>query len=147
MIDRKHIGKTRPAQTLVVEKGRLRFFAEAIGETNRVYVDEQDARKAGYASLPAPPTFTFCLEQDVSSPLEFLESIGVDMRRVLHGEQSFTYHAVVCAGDKISLETRISDIYEKKGGTLEFIVLDTACRNQNDVKVAEQRTVIVVRNG
>jgi acyl dehydratase len=146
MIDRKHVGKTRGPHTTEVEKGRLRFFAKTIGETNPIYSDERTAKIAGYPSLPAPPTFTFCLEQDVPNPLQFLESIGIDMRKVLHGEQSFTYHAPVCAGDKITLETRISDIYEKKGGALEFIVLDTACRNQNGVLVAEQRSVVVVRN-
>ncbi|MGH9725342.1 MAG: FAS1-like dehydratase domain-containing protein, partial [Candidatus Acidiferrales bacterium] len=37
MIDRKHIGKTRPPHTVDVEKGRLNFFAKAIGETNPIY--------------------------------------------------------------------------------------------------------------
>ncbi|MGH9697918.1 MAG: MaoC family dehydratase N-terminal domain-containing protein [Candidatus Acidiferrales bacterium] len=146
MIDRKHIGKTRPPHTVDVEKGRLNFFAKAIGETNPIYTDEEAARRAGYSSLPAPPTFTFCLEQDLPNAFEFLDSIGVDIRKVLHGEQSFTYHGPICAGDQITLETRIADIYDKKDGALDFIVLDTTCRKQGDIVVAEQRTVLVVRN-
>lgn len=146
MIDRKHIGKTRPPHTVEIEKGRLLFFAKAIGETNPIYTDEEAARKAGYVSMLAPPTFTFCLEQDLPNAFEFLESIGVDMRKVLHGEQSFTYHGPICAGDRITLETRISDIHDKKNGALEFIVLDTTCRKQGGIVVAEQRTVLVVRN-
>ena len=146
MIEKRHIGTRRPPHTTNVEEGRLRFFAKAIGETNPIYTDERCAREAGYTSLPAPPTFTFCLEQDVPDSFEFLESIGVDIRRMLHGEQSFTYFVPVCAGDRITFETRISDIYEKKAGALEFVVLDTAVRNQTGTLVAEQRSVIVVRN-
>jgi acyl dehydratase len=147
MIDRKHIGKSRSPHTVEVEKGRLRFFAKAIGETNPIYTDESAARTAGYPSLPAPPTFTFCLEQEVPSPFEFLESIGVDLRRVLHAEQSFTYHGSVCAGDMLTFETHIADINDKKAGALEFVVLSTAVRNQNASLVAEQRNVIAIRNG
>jgi acyl dehydratase len=146
MIDRQSIRKIQIEHSSEVEKGRLRFFGKAIGETNPIYSDEQAARVVGYASLPAPPTYTFCLQQDVPHPFSFLESLGVDMSKVLHGEQSFIYHAPICAGDRITLETRISDVYEKKGGALEFIVLDTTCRNQSGALVTEQQTVLVVRN-
>ena len=61
MIDKKHIGRTTKPQTVDVEKGRLRFFAKAIGETDPVYTDEAAAKAAGYKSLPAPPTFALCL--------------------------------------------------------------------------------------
>ena len=44
MIDTKHIGLELPAATFEVEKGRLRFFAEATGETRPEYLDEQAAR-------------------------------------------------------------------------------------------------------
>lgn len=146
MIDRQTIRNTYIQHSTEVEKGRLRFFAKAIGETNPVCSNEQAAQMAGYSSLPAPPTYSFCLQLDVPHPFGFLEAFGVDMSKVLHGEQSFTYHAPICAGDKITLETRVSDIYEKKGGALEFVVLDTICRNQDGVLVTEQQTVLVVRN-
>ena len=48
MIDKKHIGHELPASVLDVEKGRLRFFAKAIGETDPVYTDEAAAEAAGY---------------------------------------------------------------------------------------------------
>ena len=45
-------------------RGRLRFFAKAIGETDPVYTDDAAARDAGYPDLPAPPTFLFAAELD-----------------------------------------------------------------------------------
>jgi len=147
MIDRKHIGRTLPPATLDIEKGRLRFFAKAIGESNPVYLDEAAARDAGYASLPAPPTFLFAAELDAGTFLPALVEMGVDLGRVLHGEQQFTYLAPVCAGDTVTVRSTISDIYDKKNGALEFIVKDSQVSNQHGTPVATMRAVIVVRNG
>ena len=146
MIDRKHIGKTLPPAVLEIEKGRLRFFAKAIGETNPVYTDEAAAKAAGYSSLPAPPTFIFAAELDAGTLMPALIEMGVNLSRILHGEQQFTYLAPVCAGDTITVQSRISDIYDKKNGALEFLVKDSSVTNQHGQPVAEMRSVIVVRN-
>lgn len=146
MIDRKHIGRTLPPAVLDIEKGRLRFFAKAIGETNPVYLDEAAAIAAGYPSLPAPPTFLFAAELDAETFLPALVEMGVDLRRVLHGEQQFTYLAPVCAGDTVTVASTIADIYDKKNGALEFLVKESLVTNQHHVTVAKIRAVVVVRH-
>jgi acyl dehydratase len=146
MIDTQHIGLQLPTVTFEVEKGRLRFFAEAIGETRPEYLDEAAARAAGYRSLPAPPTFLMAADFDAGTMSTMLDTLGVPIGRILHGEQSFTYHAPVCAGDVLSVESRISDIYSKKGGALEFIVKDSLLKDAQGKAVVEARSVIVVRN-
>ena len=62
MVDQSAIGREFTPVTAHVEPGRLRFFAKAIGETNPVYRDAEAAAAAGYAALPVPPTYLFCLE-------------------------------------------------------------------------------------
>jgi acyl dehydratase len=147
MIDKRHIGHTMPRYTVDVEKGRLRFFAKAIGQADPVYSDEAAARDAGHPALPVPPTFLFCLEMDAPNPAAVRELLGIDIGRVLHGEQSFTYHAMAYAGDRLEFEQRIADIYDKKNGALEFVVRETRITNQRGALVAELRGVTVVRNG
>ena len=131
---------------LEIEKGRLRFFAKATGETNPIYTDEAAAKAAGYPSLPVPPTFLFAAELDAGTLMPALHEMDVNLPRILHGEQQFTYLAPVCAGDTITVESRISDIYDKKNGALEFVVKDSTVTNQRGKQVAEMRSVIVVRN-
>jgi acyl dehydratase len=147
MIDKRHIGHTLPRYTVDVEKGRLRFFAKAIGQTDPVYSDDAAARDAGHPALPVPPTFLFCLEMDSPNPAAVRELLGIDIGRVLHGEQHFTYHAMAYAGDRLSFEQRIADIYDKKNGALEFVVRETRVTNQHGALVAALRGVTVVRNG
>jgi acyl dehydratase len=146
MIDKKHIGRTTTPQTVDVEKGRLKFFAKAIGETDPVYTDEAAARAAGYKALPAPPTFAFCLEMETNSLWDNIAAMGVPVGKILHGSQTFKYHAPICAGDRVTFQTKVSDIYDKKGGALEFIIEDTTAENQDGALVAELQRVIVVRN-
>lgn len=147
MLDKAHIGKTYGRITTEVEKGRLRFFAKAIGETNPVYTDEGAAKKAGYRSLPVPPTYFFCLQMlDDPDPTAWLAKLGVNLQNILHGEQSFEYLAMAFAGDSLSFESRVTDIYDKKGGALEFIVTETTVVNQSNQLVAKMKSSTVVRN-
>jgi acyl dehydratase len=151
-IDRdRHIGVVSEPRTVQVEAGFLKFFAKATGEDDPVYSDEAAARAAGHPAIPAPPTYLFSLA--LSAParrgdiLDPENGIGVDMQRVLHGEQAFTYHRPIYAGDRVTLTTTTRDIYDKRGGALEFIVQDTRAVNPAGELCAEMTTVTVVRNG
>jgi acyl dehydratase len=147
MIDRRHIGHELPPFQVDVEKGRLRFFAKATGQDDPVYTDEDAARAAGHPGLPVPPTFFFCLEMESPNPAAVRELLGIDYRRLLHGEQGFTYHRMAYAGDTLSFQQRIEDIYDKKNGALEFVVRKTSVTNQRGDPVADLRCVSVIRNG
>ncbi len=146
MIDRKWIGHTLPASVLHIDRTRLQFFAKAIGETDPVYTRVDAARDAGYADLPAPPTFLFAAELDSGATDGLLADLKVPIERILHGEQSFSYRKHAVAGDTVTVQSRIADIYDKKNGALEFIVKESTVRDQHDEAIAALRTVIVVRN-
>lgn len=146
MIDKKYIGARLRPHTVEVEKEKLRDFARATGQSDPVYLDEGAARDAGHRALPVPPTFLFCLEMASPHAMEVYELLDIDYSRVLHGEQYFTYHQLVFAGDTLTFERRIADIYTKKAGALEFIVWESRVEAGNGRHVADLRSVMVVRN-
>ena len=146
MIDKKWLGHELPVSTLMLEHGRLLAFARAIDESEPVYVDVEAARAAGYPDLLAPPTFLFAAEQDSGTQMAAVKAMGISLDKLLHGEQGFTWHRPACAGDTVSVHTRVSEIYEKKGGALEFVVLLSDVRNQHDELAAELRGVLVCRH-
>jgi acyl dehydratase len=131
--------------SVTLERGRLRFFARAIGETNPVYCDVRAAQAAGHPDLPAPPTFLFSLELEAPEPFAYLTELGIDLRQVLHAEQSFAYRRTVYAGDTVTVRPKIVDVFSKRGGALAFLVkkTDISC---GDDPVAEATSVIVVRD-
>ena len=146
MIDKKFIGYELPPTLWDVEKGRIRFFAEVIGATDPIHLDATAAKAAGYRNVVAPPTFIFGAESDSGVLMKLLDTLKIDLRKVLHGEQRFDYHAPVCAGDTLRFQTRVADIYDKKGGALEFVVNDTKVTNQLGEHVSDLHSVIVVRH-
>ena len=147
MLEKNKIGHEFSSFSTEVEKGRLKFFAKAIGETNPIYTDEDAAQAAGYSSLPAPPTFPMALDADAPENMPILDVLDIDIASILHGSQEFEYFAPICAGDTISIGSRITDIFDKKGGALEFVVFENTYTNQRGKQVARAKSTLVVRNG
>ncbi len=145
MIDHKFIGYRQPPFDVEVEKGRLRLFAKAIGETDAMYSDEQAARAAGHPTLPVPPTFYFCLEMERADPYDWFHELGIPLGHVLHGEQSFTYHRTAYAGETLTFSAELLDIYEKKNGALQFLVQRNFVTDAEGLPVAEFDRTIVIR--
>ena len=92
-----------PPLPTTLTRAELVDFARAIGETRPVYVDAAAARRAGHPDVPAAPTYLFCLTLRGADPWAWARDAGLDMARTVHGEQSFAYHAVVHAGDELTL--------------------------------------------
>jgi acyl dehydratase len=146
MIDRKYIGYAMPVFSTSVDVNRLKFFAKAIGQLDPIYIDEMAAHAAGHPTLPIPPTFLLCMEGESPNPAALRNLLGIDYQRLLHGEQGFTYHRMAYAGEVLSFEQRIDDIYDKKGGALEFVVRKTRVSNQRAEHIADLRSVLVMRS-
>lgn len=146
MLNRRLIGSALTPFDVAVERWPLRAFSKATGQDDPVYWDVTAARAAGYPDLLVPPTFLFCLEMSGPDPTEVYERLGVDYAHVLHGEQHFTYHRLVFAGESLYFSAGITDLYEKKAGALSFIVWVTRVTDAKGAEVADLRSVMVVRN-
>jgi acyl dehydratase len=147
MVDQSAVGHSFTPVVAHVEPGRLRYFFNTLGERNPIYRDEQVWRAEGYSAAPVPPTYLFCLEMmDTERPFEFLTELKIDLARVLHGEQRFTYYAPVVVGDTLTFKSRVTDVADKKGGAMTMIVVETEVTNQHGARVADTARTVVVRN-
>jgi acyl dehydratase len=143
-LDPAIVGTTTPPHSVDVERGRLRFFAQATGQTDPIYLDPEAARSAGHPDLPVPPTFLMCLDLDQPDPSSWLKTLNVDVRTVLHGEQSFDYVRMAYAGDRLTFQTRVSDAYAKKGGALEFVVRTTDVTREGEPIATLSDTIVLL---
>ena len=137
------VGRELATITTTIERGRLRFFAEATGQTDPIYSDPDAAMAAGFPDLPVPPTFLFGLKLEQADPFEWIDELGIDMRFVLHGTQRFDYHAMAFAGDELQLSQRISEVYEKRGGALEFVTVEAEVTRGGDAIATLAETLVV----
>lgn len=141
-LDKSVIGLTSEKYIVEVEKGHIKRFAEAIGDDNPLYHDEAYAADSVYGGIIAPPTFPVGLtSQGGDFPLD------LDFRRMLHGEQEFIYERVIYAGDTLHCQMKVTDLYEKEGksGTMQFLLLDTEMKDENNKLVVTSRMNIIYR--
>jgi acyl dehydratase len=145
MLDRSLIGRESEPVVHDVEKGALRRFAEALGDPNPIYVDEEAARAAGYPSLVAPPTFPVVLTVNE----RFRHSLDLGTRSFLHSEQQIEYGRAIVAGDRITVRTRVADVQERAGasGPMDILVLEDEGRDPQGAIVFRTRSTLVLRRG
>ncbi len=143
MLDKNAIGRSSPPILNEVEKGAIRRFAEALGDYNPIYYDEEYARASGYPTIVAPPTFPASFH----STADLRELLGVGIKSLLHAEQAFDYERPILAGDRIYVSTRVSEILERSGpaGRMDVAVLEDEGRDEEGKPVFKARRTLVVR--
>ena len=72
-----------------------------------------------------------------------LQVLHCDFRRLLHGDESYTYQGLVFAGDELRFDTKIVDFYEKKGGLMEFVQIEsTVSHPDRGTLITANRTLL-----
>lgn len=125
-----------------VEKGAIIKFAQAIGDDNPLFNDEQAARKSRYGGMIAPPTFMRSLISN--SPPSFKSPYSA----ALDGGSEWEYFEPVRPGDRITVTTKLADLFERPGrlGNMLFAIRETAYVNQFGATTAIQRTTGISYN-
>ena len=135
----------------------IQKYSHAIGETDPIHFDQEAARAAGYRNVVAPPLFPYSirmqaynlvapdqLEEDGSASLDVPQ---LPTRRAMAGETSIELGEPVVAGDVVTVEKRIVDLYEKEGrsGPLVFVKTEFAFHNQDGALVAREEFTRIYR--
>ena len=145
MVDKSMTGKEYPAYSLDVEKGKIREFANAIGDKSPVFYDEKAAKGEGFEGLALPPTFPTVFAMFGGTMMKIIADLKINMAKMLHGGQEYEYIKPIKPGDTVTGKTKIANIFEKsgKGGTMDFIVLETTYTNQNGEKVLVDTSTLI----
>jgi acyl dehydratase len=136
-------GKLYPPFEYEVGKEKIGEYARAVGEDNPVYFDRERARAAGFRDIPAPPMFAVVYAMGSVGPGIFDPDVGIDLAMMVHGGQEFVWGEPVCAGDTISTETAVKDIFEKAGRG--FYVFESVSTNQHGQEVVRGTWTNIVR--
>ncbi len=135
----KQIGKAGETRTYDVERGAIRRFAEAIGDQNPLFHDEQRARELPFGGMIATPTFCRSLGSPI--PDVRMPALG-DSFRGLDGGSDWEYFHPIRPGDRITVQTKLVDLKESEGrlGPMVFITMETTYTNQFGQLCVTQRS-------
>jgi len=144
-INKAIVGKEYPPYPVTVERGRIKDFARALGDHNPFYLDDAVGAATPWGDVIAPPTFAISFRGEDTGAL--LQDLGVDISRLLHGEQEFEIHRQLVPGETYLCRTKIVDIYEKTGrtGPMAFVVREVAVTDRTGEVAVTMRQITVVR--
>jgi len=149
MFDASKIGQSFPPFTIEVERGKVHELALAIGDDNPLYQSREAAQAAGYADVELYPTSpTVFAFWGNTQKMEQQASLGMDLKRVLHGEEAYEYLAPIAPGDTLTGVMILADVKTtqgKGGSSLDMITFETHYTNQHGLPVLTDREVVILR--
>lgn len=140
---RQRIGVESEPVAYEIDNTGCRQFARSVGYTDPIFYDEAAAKAKGFRGIVAPAGFLGHPIYDPAKPPRGPESSGMDIpyKRILNGGTDVEYLQDICAGDKLTARTKITDLVEREGkvGPMLVVSTETTFRNERGETVAIQR--------
>lgn len=147
---RSLVGVESEPSVFEIEKEAIRRWAEAIGDANPLYHDEEYARKSQYGGIIAPPGFigNYVYPVKVGKPAPRVPS---PFSMGLAGGNEYEFFKPIRAGDVLTATTKLADLYERQGrpeiGRMLFQVVETTYKDQKGEVVAKARFTSISYEG
>ena len=147
---KQYIGKVDPPHLREVEKGAIRRYADAVGDDNPLYCDEEYARKSRYGCIIAPPGFFGWAKKTISSSEGLVGLIGAMIEAgyagILDGGMAYDFYLPVRVGDTLVVSPKVADVAFKEGKTKMMIIrFEASYTNQNGDLVAKSYQTLIGR--
>ena len=102
-VDQSLVGRSfPPTAAFAVTEDRVRAFAEATGSS--------------YDGGSAPATFPIVMAFEAMNT--FLEDVGVELQRIVHGEQRFAYERPIAVGDELTARLTVTGLRQIGGADI-----------------------------
>lgn len=137
------VGTKLADYSVTVERGKIKEFCKAIHETNPIYLDPAVARENGYEDTPIPPTFqTSFVFWGYETFWDDVANMGIDVKRLLHMKEEYTYHKPIYPGTVISASGAVTDV---KLGKMDMVTFSTTYKNEKGEACIDAEMAIVMR--
>ncbi|HZK04322.1 MAG TPA: MaoC family dehydratase N-terminal domain-containing protein [Actinomycetaceae bacterium] len=118
-------------------------FSAATGATSPIHFDRAAAQDAGYDDVVAPPTFAVVVAQRAEAAYVRDPESGIDFSRVVHGEEHFTHHRPIVAGDELVTTVHVESVVHR--GALDMVTTRAEIADAAATPVATVTSTLVVR--
>ncbi|MFI5272166.1 MAG: MaoC family dehydratase N-terminal domain-containing protein [Ktedonobacterales bacterium] len=141
-LDPNLAGHETTPETGTIAAAAIAQFADAVGDANPLFHDAAAARAAGFAQVPAMPTFVTRFR------VPFAEA-GLDPEhsQVLHGEQEYAYTRPLLAGDTLAVRHRIASVRQSGRGGMAIMTIEQLGDTPGGERVVTGRSTVIVRDG
>ncbi|MGG4489236.1 MaoC family dehydratase N-terminal domain-containing protein [Metabacillus idriensis] len=123
-----------------IELGAVRRFAEAIGDPNPLFIDEQAGLLSRYERNLAPPTFPVILDYGT------IEGLNLPSKGLIHGEQSFHYEKPLLVGDTVYCSSKLVNYRERtgSGGNMGMLTIERTGETKDGELLFTMKQVVII---
>ncbi|HEU0191027.1 MAG TPA: MaoC family dehydratase N-terminal domain-containing protein [Mycobacterium sp.] len=104
-----------------VGREKVREFAEAVKDDHPAHFEEEAAAELGYPSLAASLTFLAVAGRRVQLEIFTKFDIPINIARVFHRDQKFTFHRPIVVGDRLYFDTYLDSVLESHGTVISEV--------------------------
>ncbi len=105
------------------------FGGEVPAGLNPLLWNEEAAKAGPHGAVVAFPTFPAAFAMRPFTEAVTDPKLGIDLVKLVHGEQEFEFLEVIRAGDVLTTTGKLTKIFEKAG--MDFVVMETETKNQH----------------
>jgi acyl dehydratase len=116
-----------------VGREKIREFALAVMDEDPTHHSDEAAAAAGYPAVVAPLTFLAVAGRRVQLEIFTKFSIPINIARVLHRDQKFTFHRPMLANDRLYFDTYLDSVIESHGTVIAEIRSEVTDADGNPV--------------
>jgi acyl dehydratase len=140
-LDQSLVGHETTLETSTITVEQIRQFADAVGDANPLFQDQDAARAAGFPDVLTPPTFVTRFRAPFAA-------VGLDPEKmqVLHGEQEYTYQRPLHAGDSVTARHRVATLRQSaRPGGMNIMTLEQLVDVAGAGQVGLGKATVIVR--
>ncbi len=134
------IGSASEKVKNTIERGAVIKFADAIGDLNPLFINEEVGANSNYKRNLAPPTFPITLNYGI------IEGLELPKKGLIHGEQSFRYNKPLFVGDIVFCSARLSNYKERlgNGGSMGMLTIEKMGETAEGERIFTMKQTVII---
>ena len=146
------VGFAAEPVVMEVERGAIRRFCEAVGDSNPLFTDEEYAQNGPHGDIICPPGFFGWPKKPVAGLTEPTATMIAQFAEagfpgLLDGGIEYQFYMPIYPGDVLTSSAKIVDVYEREGKTGKslFGIIEVTYTNQKGEIVCKARRILIGR--
>jgi len=125
-------------------RDNIKNFADAIGDNNPLWINEDYARKSRFGMITAPPTFLYNVNHGSLPSASGTITRPIHNQTHLYAGAEFEFFRPIYLGDKFTVKAKPVDVVRKQSksvGTMLFVTGEASYFNQREELIGIIRTI------
>ncbi len=135
------VGSLLNTAVIEVEKGKIKQYVKAMGETSPLYQDEEYARKSRYGGLIAPPGLLATQKMSGGASRDVPWKEREFLKNSVDAGEKFEFYKPVRPGDIVFLTRKLRGLSERKSkslGRMRLTEFEVTYTNQKGEVIAKE---------